>query len=350
MTASLSFDSAYRQIRRGDLSPVYYVTGPEDILKDELVDLVLQTAVEPSTRDFNLDLRSAGDLDAERFTALVETPPMLAERRVVVVKNIEQWRVNSNVWQTVQRYVANPSPTTVLVLVHGADQKPAVSLSRASCHVNIEALRPDRLARWVKMRAERAGVTLESDAAAHLVEAAGPDLAPLGMEIEKLAAAAQGTTVDARQVADLVGVRRGETPRDWIAAILARDAVRACQMLGTVLESAGTTGVRLVTNLGTELVGVRLARGLLDAGLGAERVERDVLAGLRKSRPHGLGDWRGTAASWTRAAGRWTGPELDRALRTAFEADRALKSTTIADEVDILSEMVLRMGVRKVAA
>jgi DNA polymerase-3 subunit delta len=350
MTASLSFDSAYRQIRRGDLSPVYYVTGPEDILKDELVDLVLQTAVEPSTRDFNLDLRSAGDLDAERFTALVETPPMLAERRVVVVRNIEQWRVNSNVWQTMQRYVANPSPMTVLILVHGADQKPAASLSQASCHVNVEALRPDRLARWVNNRAERAGITLEPDAAAHLVEAAGPNLAPLGMEIEKLAAAARGTTVDARQVADLVGVRRGETARDWVAAVLARDAVRACQMLGTVLESAGTTGVRLVTNLGTELVGVRLARAQLDAGLGKERIERNLLAELRKARPSGLGEWKETAASWIRAAGRWTGPDLDRALQTAFEADRALKSTTIADEFDILYEMVLRMGARKAAA
>ena len=81
MAAALTFDSAYRSLRRGELDPVYYLTGDEDVLKDELITFVQQQVVDAASRDFNLDVRSAGDLDGESLHALVETPPMLAERR-----------------------------------------------------------------------------------------------------------------------------------------------------------------------------------------------------------------------------------------------------------------------------
>jgi hypothetical protein len=90
-----SFASVRSSLERGKLVPVYYLTGDEEVLKDELVDAIVDSAVDPSNRDFNLDVRSAADLDGESFHALVETPPLLAERRAAVVRNLEQWRKNS---------------------------------------------------------------------------------------------------------------------------------------------------------------------------------------------------------------------------------------------------------------
>jgi DNA polymerase-3 subunit delta len=351
MAAALSFDSAYRQIRRGELAPVYYLTGEEDVLKDELVSQVVEHAVDPASRDFNLDVRSAGDLDGESLHALVETPPMLAERRVVVVKNLEQWRKNAKVWQVLDRYLANPSPTTVLVLVHGAGQKPQSSVARHAAQVAVEALNPERLRRWVKMRAERAELVLEPEAVGHLVDALGGDLSHLAMEIEKLAAAADGDRpLGITDVADLVGVRRGETAHDWVASAIFRDVPQALDMLESVLSASGVNGVRLVGLLGTALIGVRLARALMDQGLAPRRVEQAVLQQIRRARPMGLGSWRDEASRWTEAAHRWSAPELDRALRAAWEADRALKSTTISDEAGSVTDMLLALSARKAAA
>jgi len=350
MAASLSFDSAYRSIRRKELAPVYYLTGDEDVLKDELVAQVVERAVDPASRDFNLDARSAGDLDGESLHALVETPPMLAERRVVVIKGLEQWRRNAKVWQVLERYVANPSPTTVLLLVHGAGQKPHSGIAGAATHVTVEALSPERTRRWVKRRAEQAGVTLEAEAVDHLVDAVGGELWELAMEIEKLAAASGGAAMGAAEVADLVGVRRGETSHDWIAAVLARDVARAVAMLESVLAAAGVNGVRLVSQLGTALVGVRMARAMLDGGRNARGVEQAVFNHIRRARPAGLGNWKAEAARWTNAARAWTGRELDRAIRAAYEADRALKSTTISDEVGTLCDMLLVMTPQRAVA
>jgi DNA polymerase-3 subunit delta len=349
MAASLTFDSAYRRIRRDDLDPVYYLTGDEDILKDELISLLADRVVEPAMREFNMDVRMAADLDGEALHALVETPPMLAERRMVVLRHVDQWRKNAKVWQVLERYLDQPSPTTLLVVTAAAGAKVHAPLAKRASHVEVGLLRPERVVKWVTNKAERAGLSLTDDGAEHLIAAVGSDLAQLGMEIDKLAAAADGREVGADTVADFVGVRRGETAEDWVAAVLDRDIARAARAVRPVLGATGNTGVRLVAMLGTGLLGVRIARSLLDAGRKGKELERGIIEHLRTARPIGLGPWGKVATQWARAAQRWSDQELDAALRTALEADRALKSTTIADEAGILTDMLLRMSAREVA-
>ena len=352
MAGPLSFDVIFRLLKREPVAPVYYLTGDEDLLKEEVVQWILDKAVDVANRDFNLDVRTAGDLTGEDFHALVETPPMLAERRAVVIRGLEQWRANSKVWQVVQRYLENPSPSTVLVLIHGPQQKPNQRVGDAAVHVAVAALSPDRLRGWVAMRAERAGLVLTEDATEHLLNAVGNGLSELAMEIEKLAAAApaDGSAVDAELVAALVGVHRGETLNDWVDTVLARNIPKALEMLETVLTNAGVTGVRMVSALGTGLVGVRLARSLADRGKGSRQIQRDLLGAIRSSRPWGLRSWRQEAETWARAASVWSSSEIEDSLRTVYSCDRRLKSTTLSNERAILAEMLLQLVRAEVAA
>ena len=61
---ALTFDALLRGLKRGAPDPVYYLHGDEDVLKDEAIAAVLDRAVEPGARDFNVDRRGAADLDA----------------------------------------------------------------------------------------------------------------------------------------------------------------------------------------------------------------------------------------------------------------------------------------------
>jgi DNA polymerase-3 subunit delta len=345
MAAPLSFDSVYRLLKRAPLDPVYYLTGDEDLLKDEVVQWIVEKAVDQASRDFNLDFRNAGDLTGEEFHSLVETPPMLADRRAVVVKGVEQWRSNSKIWKVVHKYLERPSPTTVLVLTHGPDQKTNTKVAQSAVHVRVQPLSPDRLRRWVAMRADRAGVALTEDAVEHLLKAVGADLSNLAMELDKLAAAApvEGESLDTDAVASLVGVRRGETLDDWVEAVLLREIPKALDMLEVVLSRAGISGVRLASALGTGLVGLRLARALADEGHPGSAIRKKVLAAIRANRPFGVGDWAAGAALWTRAAESWSRQEADMALAAAYECDRKLKSTTLGDERAIITGMLIQL-------
>ncbi len=351
---ALSFDALLRSLKQGAPDPVYYLHGDEDVLKDEAIRALVERTVDPPARDFNVDQRSAVDLDPESFHALVNTPPMLAATRMVVIRGLEQLRKAAKVRQELARYLDSPNPTTVLVLVQGAGEPPDAELARRATTVAVEPLPPARVERWLAHRASQLGLVLAPDATELLLAAVGNDLAALAGELEKLAAAtggaggaggAGGRTATRDVVAALVGVRRGETVQDLVDAALERRAAAAAGLVDPVLEQAGMSGVRIVTALATALVGTALARAELDRGASQGRLQSLILSHLRAARPYGLGSWERAAASWARWAALWSARELSRALRLALDADRALKSSTVTDERGILLQLVLAWGV-----
>ena len=326
-----SLASVHKNLRDGEIAPVYYVTGEVELLKDEVVAAIVQAALEPGARDFNLDVRSAGDVDAPGLQSLVETLPVFAARRVVVIRSLEQWHKNAKQWDALRRYLQNPSPSTVLVLVHGAGESADASLAQGGVHVEVAVPNPEGLRQWVARRAEGLGVRITADGIDHLVRAVGADPGYLAAELEKLAAAiGSERAVGADEVAQLVGVNPGETVEDWVSAILARDLRRALQLTDVVLPQAGVTGVRMVMTVGTELVGLRLARALADGGLAGQRLERAVFAELKKARPPGGRDWGTQARTWSAAARRWSAAELDRALALRPDLGGALAAAAVA--------------------
>lgn len=349
--APLKLEAAYRALNAGDLVPVYYLTGDEDILKEELVQALVNAAVDPAARDFNVDVRGAGDLDGESLHALVETPPMLAERRAVVVKGLEQWRAGTKVWKVLTRYLEHPSPSTMLILLHSAGEKADAAVAAAARHVHVTVLTPEQAQRWALDRARRAGIALDPDAAAHLVHAVGAELAHIGMEIDKLAAASTtGQSVTVADVGRMVGVRSGETVSDWVGAALARDAAESVRLLDAVLPQASVNAVRLVTALGTAFVWTRYARTLRDGGASAAAARASIKSDLFRIRPSGLGSWDREADRWIQASDKWTAAELDAALRALYEADRALKNSSVSDEVGVLSSLLLQITMKKQVA
>src|SRR5688500_20289891 len=92
---SLSFDSFSKQIKAGDIPAATYLYGEEDVLKDEAVRAVLDRVVDPGLREFNHDVRSAAQLDPDAVEALCTTLPMIADRRLVVIRVVEAWNMTA---------------------------------------------------------------------------------------------------------------------------------------------------------------------------------------------------------------------------------------------------------------
>jgi len=327
--------------------PVYLLHGDEDVLKDEAIRALLDASVGPN-RDFNLDVRFAPDLTPESFNALVNTPPMLAERRAVVIRAVEQLgKRKTKLRDEVVRYLARPNPTTVLVLVVAAGEEPDADLVKASTSVLLEPLSAERVPRWLLHHATTLKVTLAPDAVDLLSAAVGNDLSTLARELEKLAALTGGATreVTAQDVTSLVGVRRGETVYDLVHAALERRAARAAQLVEPVLEQAGMSGVKIVSLLGTHLVGTSLARAERDRGANVARLPEIVFRQLLAVRPYGLRSYKEEAAHWSGWSAHWTAGELSRALRAALAADNALKTATVSDDRGIVTQLVLGFAV-----
>ncbi|MDX2192186.1 MAG: DNA polymerase III subunit delta [Gemmatimonadales bacterium] len=350
--ASLSPGALRKALAARPPAPIYYVHGPEEVLKDETVQQLLDAALDPASRDFNLDIRSAQQLDPEQVVDLCNQLPMLAERRVVLLRDIEAWRRKTRGKTAFLAYAANPAAETMVVLVQGGDEKPDADLAARSVSVLCDTLTPEKMAEWATARAAAMGITLGPDAATHLARAAGADgLGALRTELEKFASLPAGTPVTTALVEELVGVRSGETQYDWRDAVIADDTARALRLLRPVLAQAGVSAVPLLGLLGTTLVALQLVRARLDAGEPPARVTEQASVAFREAKAYRIGNFREVARHLVTCAPRWPAPRVRVALRAALEADQALKGTTIGGEVAVLELLILRLaGERRVAA
>jgi len=343
-----TYDALLRSLAKGDLAPVYYLHGSQDILKDEAVDAILDRALEPGLRDFNLDQRSAGQLDPEAIYALCTTLPMMATRRAVVLREVEGWKRRPKTRAAFLSYLQRPVAETVVILVQSSTEEDVDrDLVRGAFSVDCEPLPPERARRWLVRRAKSLGVLLEDAATDHLLAATGGDLGAVAAELEKLRALPSDQPLTADQVGALVGIRHGETVFDWRDAVLDGAAGRAGRMLGPLLDQSGVTAVRLVSLLGTSLIGVGLARSHYDRRVRAGQLERLVFERLRQLRIFGLPDWKAESARWTRWAAAWPNQRVRGGLGAARDADQALKNTTVSDELGILTDLVLRLAVER---
>ncbi len=342
-----TFDALLRSVKRGDVAPAYYLHGSEDLLKEEVVRAVVDRVLDPGLRDFNLDQRSAAQADAEEVYSLCRTPAMMADRRVVVLRDVEAWKRKTKARSAALEYLAKPSPDSVLLLVQGAgDEKEDKDLARLALSVACDPLPPDRAARWVARRAKQLGIEVEGAAADALVRAVGNDLGALATELEKLSAVSADGPIAADRVAELVGIRQGETMFDWRDAVFDGDAARAARLVEPVLDQAGASGVKLLSLIGATLTGVGVARGAYDRNVRGPRLENAILQQLYRARPGGLLlNYKDEAKRWARWAADWSPARIRRALRDALAADTALKNTTISDERGLLVDLVLRIGV-----
>jgi len=340
-----NFDAFYRSLSKGAASAVYYLHGAEDVLKDEAVRIIIDRTLDPSLRDFNLDQRSAPQLDPESLFSLCATLPMMADRRVVVLRDVEGLKRKPKVRAVLLKYLERPSPETVLVLVQGSeDEGEDKEIARGAQSVACAPLPPERVLKWLQSRAQASGVRLEEAAAAHLVRCIGTELGPLASELAKLAALPEGETLTVERVGELVGVRHGETGFDWRDALFDGETSKAIRLLGPILDQPGSSGVKLVTLVGTTLLGIGIARSYMDRNMRGRALDDAVFETIRRVRVFGLLPWSEEKARWVRWASSWPASRVRAGLRAALDADRALKGTTISDERGILADMVLRMA------
>lgn len=339
--ASAGEKALHAALKKRVFDPVYYLFGEDDFLKEQQTRDLIAAAVDPATRDFNLELRRASELDAEALDALLSTPPMLAERRVVVLRDVDKMKKAART--LLDRYLARPAHDTVLVLVSPSGAKADKTLSERATSVEYAPLTGDRLPRWVAYHAQHVlGRTITPEAVALLVEAVGGDLAQLAVELEKLSSYTT-ETIDERAVSDVVGVRRGESLGDLLDAVAAKDASTALALVPIVLQLPKTTAVSIVMALTVQTLALGHGEATLAAGTSQRALFNELMALLKDTGAFPHRPWGEAVNVWTKHAARWTAADIDAALHALLATDAALKETRLSSPEQLLATLVLAL-------
>ena len=340
MTSSKAEKLLGDAIKTGRFEPVYCLCGENEFRKDEAVRQIINRATDPGTRDFNIDQLRGLEAEGELLESSLSTLPMMSDRRVVVLR--EPGALKKQARAVLDRYLRNPSPSTVLVIVIPAGAEPSQDIIDCASTFEIATLTGTRLTKWIVRQAKTThGVEIDSDAAELLQQAVGTDLMELAGEIDKLASYTDGERIDAAAVSSVVGVRRGETIVDLLDAVARRDSTAAVNLTPIVLRQPKMTGVSVVMALAVQTLGIGACRGRRDAGAGTSALERGVFPYARR---HFFAVYPApgpAAAAWARASANWSLADVDVALEALFAADAALKETRVASDEQIVSTAVL---------
>ena len=348
---TLSLNALRKEVKAGKLASVYYFHGPEETLKEEALGALVDLAVDAGSRDFNYDVRHATALDPEALHALVNTLPMMAEKRVVVIRDVDGWTVKSPTRKVLLEYLAKPAVETLLVLHQGppkADDKDEVDkeLAERAQVVNFADLDAEEAFAWVTKRAKQLDIPLTTEGATHLVNAAGSSLALLRLELEKLSALGATAPIGVETVGEMVGIRYGETQYDWRDAVMKRDVVNATSMLPRVLGQSGVSGVGLVALLGSSLITLGVVRAHYDRKLRGPGLNKATWDTLKANRGGRIGNWGAFVNLSVDVAADWPQGRIRRALAALLGADQALKETRISTEEGVLTDLVLQIAAR----
>jgi DNA polymerase-3 subunit delta len=351
--AAVTFKALKTALSTGVFDPVYVFHGADDHLKEENVRALVARATDPSTRDFNCDVLRGTEVDLATLSGTLEALPMLADRRVVVLR--DPGALKKPLKERLERYLAKPAIETILLIVVPSAAKQEAWMSAGASVLEFKALEGADLQKWIAHEAQQAcGVTITTGAAERLASYGGSDLPLLAGELRKLAAFTNGHPIDDAAVEAITGVRPGVTLADLLDRAAMRDTTGAIAIVGDVLAQPKQSGVTTVMALTAQMLAIGWGVAARSRGLAQSRLESEFFGLLKEAGSVYTGrSWGDAVKCWARAVPKWSAAEVARALPHLHAADAALKDTKVSSETQIVTSLLLAItpaaGARRAA-
>jgi DNA polymerase-3 subunit delta len=331
--ALTSADKLYRALESGRRGGVYFLFGEEEFLKEEAAAAITAAHLDPATRDFNYDQLRGATTEPETVVAIAQTPPLMAEWRVVVVRDVHSLAANARGRSALEALLEQPIPGLALVLLATLPDRSKAQiydrLKRAGTAVEFPTLTNADLPGWVSVRARARGIELDNAAARALAAAKGADLGVLVQELAKLADfAGERKRITIEDVEAVVGAVPRQNRWDWFDLVGDARFREARAGLAVLLDGA-ETGVGLIIGLGNHFLRLGVAAA------GGETALAEALP------PH----QRWLAQRIAKQARRWNTAAIDAAIDDLLRADRLLKSSSL-DERQVMEELIIRLEER----
>jgi len=184
---TVSYTQAINQIKKGSLAPVYLIFGEEKFLHDEIINRIIDISLDSATKDFNFDLFYASETSVDKIVNVACSFPMMAELRVVIVKNIQQLKTNE--LKHLVDYVSQPSESTCLILSLPERKKTGKwfgVISNNAVAIDCRNLYDNEIPAWVDGYLKSKKLDIERQAIQLLQAQVGNSLLNLVNELEKV--------------------------------------------------------------------------------------------------------------------------------------------------------------------
>ena len=221
------------------MSSLHLFVGEEDLLMEEGVNKLIDETLPRENRDLNFDVVDAAATAPGEITTRLDTLPFFGDRRVVLVKNLDE--LSADEQRVIEEYLNRGLPPTVAIFTARNVDRRSRLFKAFQKQGTVHPCDP-RSAReaptWAEGCAARLGKRIRPEAAGELVTLVGTGLRTLGLEVEKLAAYVGDRGEITVEDVEAVASRLTETSVFALTdAIGERNARKALQALESLLQT-----------------------------------------------------------------------------------------------------------------
>lgn len=312
------------------LPSVIYLSGGEEFLIERNLAHVISVGVPEETRDFNLDILYASETGAKRILEIARSYPMMAEKRVVVVKDVQKLPANDITALT--SYAESPNRTTCLVLINRSkdrENKALQKLRKLSHAIECKPLYENQVVDWIKREVKAKGYSISADAALLLAMQVGTQLHDLNNELTKIYLYLdESREIDQETVSAVAGFRKDFTVFALQNALGERNLEKA-QRIYRALQTSQSSQM-LIARLTRLFTNILIATGFESGYQNEAR-----LAQLTRMSPYFVRDLH-------KFKQKYRIPEIENALENLRHVDYALKTFPV-DERLLFEQMLIHI-------
>ena len=232
--ATITYEQIMRNMKERQFAPVYILMGDESYFIDKICDYLTENVLKPEERDFNQVVLFGADVNAAQVADQCKGYPMMADRRVVVLKEAQNLRN----FDAIEKYIENPAKTTVFVMTYkngSIDRRKKLLPKAEQVGVVFESkkLKDYQLGPFIEKYLKARRATIEPKATQMIAEHIGADLHRMSSELDKVLISLPETDrrVTPEVVECEVGVSKDFNAFELRNAIINRDVFKANQII-----------------------------------------------------------------------------------------------------------------------
>lgn len=319
----MKYNQLVKNLEEGKIPPLTLLVGEEKYLTQEALDRFIRFVVPPESRGFNLEILDAGEAGAQRVRDALGTLPFLGGRRLVIIRNFENFREGEKE-STLSRYFEKPDPSIVVVLTAiSLEKKKKIKalLDKYAEVVEMKSLKADETKAWISKKALSLGKNIDMDAMDHLLHCVGTRLEFLHNELEKAVAyVGDRKEITREDLKDLVGDLHVESIFALTDGVSEKNVEKALKALRNIMAH-GSEPLPILGMLARQFRLLWQAKWLGGANTPPPQIASTI----------GISPY--FVRSLIQQAKRFSEGELQSAFEKMKELDKRLKSTDTPPEV-----------------
>lgn len=316
--ATVDVQQVMKALAKNQVEPIYLLVGEERYFSERCLSQLRHCVVSDDMREFNEDIFYASEINMERVVDALQTLPVMAPRRLVILK--EAHLLAEKDWAQLDQIKDISSETTVFVLVaHQLDRRKKSIKRWLDAGILVECQTPQDAARagWIRSMSEEKGLQLDKEALGYLVQMGGNSLEELDRDLDKLFLFfGEPTRLGLADVARVLERNREESIFALAESVGKKDRPQALFLFHR-LQSQGESEIALVALLARQL---RILLKIKEA-------QKLGLKGPTLAAKVGINNY--FLPNYLQQAQLWSSTELGQALVSLADIDRQLKSSAL---------------------